>query len=197
MQWRTGFTWGTGVRVGRALTKEEHVVTNPRAETNFREGVQLLEAGLSHQALSPLKSAIEIQRLVNNGECREPRYLSHYGLSLCLTRTDYREALCLCRTAARLRRNDATIWWNLGRVAMTLGRRGEAHRALTRALKLSPCDQEIVLDIERLGLRRSPVLSFLPRQNPVNIFLGKLRFSLRAKREPAKESEPAPTAEVA
>ena len=58
-----------------------------------------------------------------------------------------------------------------------------------RALRLAyPDDNEIedseaalavecrdVEELSRLGSRRPPVLGFLPRENPVNVFLGRMR----------------------
>ncbi len=172
------------------MTKEEHVVICPRAEASFQEGVRLLESGRSRQALSPLKSAIEIERLGKHGDCRQARYLSYYGLGLCITRTDFRGALVLCRSAARLERQDAMIWWNLGRVALALGRRGDAYSALRRARRLAPHDSAIARDVEFLGKRRPPVLSFLTREHPVNVLLGRMRVSLTAKRVPVRNAGP-------
>lgn len=34
-------------------------------------------------------------------------------------------------------------------------------------------------ELRNLGLRKPPVLSFLDRSNPINKFLGKLRYKLK------------------
>ena len=154
-----------------------------RAEANFLEGVQLLKSGRFSQALSPLAAAIESERL-EYGKCHDARYLSYYGLGLCMSRTDSREALSRCRSAARLKHNDATIVGNLGRVALALGRRSYGYRALRHAHRLAPHDAVIARDLERLGKRRLPVLSFLPRAHPINVVLGRMRASLTPKRTP-------------
>ena len=69
-------------------------------------------------------------------------------------------------------------------MALALGRRGYAYRALSRARRLAPHDAVIAHDLERLGQRRLPVLSFLSRAHPINVVLGRMRASLTAKRTP-------------
>jgi len=38
------------------------------------------------------------------------------------------------------------------------------------------------LELSRMGVRKKPVISFLARNHPVNVYLGKLRHWLREKR---------------
>lgn len=149
------------------------------AEKSFRKGMDLLEAGRSREALVHLRTAITVEEQAH-GECREARYLSYYGLCLCLSRTDLRGSLRLCRAAVKKDDMHPDLWWNAGKVAMMLGRRREAFRAWRRGLELEPDHAGILGDLNRLGVRRIPVFTFLSRQHPINVFLGRLRTSLTA-----------------
>jgi cytochrome c-type biogenesis protein CcmH/NrfG len=86
-----------------------------------------------------------------------------------------REALAHCRKAVQMEAYRPDVWINLGRVALTAGRRGEAYRALEQGRLLDPSNAGIAKAMQQLGVRRQPVLSFLPRQNPINVFLGRMR----------------------
>jgi hypothetical protein len=54
------------------------------------------------------------------------------------------------------------------------GQRNNSLKVLRQAMKQGR-DEQIMQLIKKLGIRKEPVLPFLKRGNPVNIFLGKLR----------------------
>ncbi|HXV78231.1 MAG TPA: hypothetical protein VD788_18110 [Candidatus Polarisedimenticolaceae bacterium] len=149
---------------------------NQRAETAFQHGAELLRRGRSRDAAAYLRAAIDLEteRGASPGQ-GEARYLSYYGLCLAQSTHKLREALQFCRRAAELEGYRPDVWWNLGRVALLTGRRGEAYRALRLAAKLDPGHEGIATDLRKLGVRREPVLTFLDRRHPVNVFLGRLR----------------------
>jgi len=67
----------------------------------------------------------------------------------------------------------------IGISALAEGNRAIGHRALRRAIRLDRqhhAARELVL---QMGVRRQPVLPFLPRGNKLNIALGKLRARVR------------------
>jgi tetratricopeptide (TPR) repeat protein len=147
-----------------------------RAESAFQQGADLLRRGHARNAVAFLRAAIDLEteRGASPGQ-GEARYLSYYGLCLANTTAKRREALQFCRRAAELEGYRADVWWNLGRVALTTGRRGEAYRALRLAAKHDPTHAGIAEDLQRLGVRRQPTLSFLERRHPVNVFFGRMR----------------------
>jgi tetratricopeptide (TPR) repeat protein len=145
------------------------------AEASFRGGMELLEQGRVRDALGYFSGAIEIQRTASGDSPGEPRYLSYYGLCLGITRGNLREALECCRSAASREPYNGDAWWNLGRVALIAGRRGEAYRALHKGLDALPGHGGVLRDLERLGVRRPPVLSVVGRSHPLNVMLGRLR----------------------
>ena len=132
-----------------------------------------------------LRSAIELDEQLN-GECRQARYLSSYGLCLCFSNHDPRRGLGFCRKAVERESFDPDLWWNLGKVAHALRRRREAHRALHSGLRQEPGHRGIRHDLARMGSRRLPVFTFLTRHNPVNVFLGRLRASMTGSKAPRR-----------
>jgi len=160
---------------------------NQRAEESFRNGRQLLDAGRPREALAFLKSAIELELSEDRRDRGQARYLSYYGLGLCLTRNGMRDALNYCRKATEIESFSPDLWWNLGRVALTVRRKGEAHRAFRKGLSLEPGHAGIRQDLERMGVRRGPVFSFLSRKHPMNVTLGRMRAKLRPVGKPAAE----------
>ena len=74
------------------------------------------------------------------------------------------------------------VWLNLSRVAAMARRRGEAHRALCQGLERHPGHNGLARELRRMGVRRQPVLGFLPRSHPINVKLGRLRTVLLARR---------------
>ena len=156
---------------------------NREAETSFWRGMQLIEVARPREAAVFFNAAIELAKSdeLNRSHAR---YLSYYGLSLCLARNGFREALSNCRMATRLEDDRPELWRNLGRVAITLGRRAEAYRAWQRGLDLDPSHAGIQDDLQRLGVRGKPALSFLPRHHSLNIAMGKFLAVCMSKRAP-------------
>ncbi len=144
-----------------------------RAEECFRRGMALLSIGRRDEALASFSAALHEQRVCS--EQKEARYISYYGYCLALMQIDRHESLRLCREAVSIEDYRPNLWWNLGRVALMVGHRGEAHRAFRRGLSLDPTHDGLRKDLRRMGIRRPPVLSFVPRNHGLNVFLGKLR----------------------
>ena len=146
-----------------------------RAESTFQRGMDLLQRGQSRDALAFLRAAVDMDESHSEGYTAQARYESYYGLCLSRSTMRQREALAHCRKAAQLEAYRTDVWLNLGRVALAAGRRGEAYRALEQGRLIDPTHTGIVKEIRKLGVRRPPVVAFLPRQHPVNVVLGRLR----------------------
>jgi tetratricopeptide (TPR) repeat protein len=144
--------------------------------------MDLVHAGGYRDALGFFSGAIEIDRAAKRGGLVEPRYLSYYGLCLGLARANKHEALENCRAAIRREPYDPDFWGNLGRVALIVGRRGEAYEAFRRGLKVEPGHRTILQNLKRMGVRRPPVLTFLSRGNPINVSLGRARSRWERRR---------------
>ena len=144
------------------------------AEESFQKGVELFNRGKKREALAFFNGAVEIERRFGSDR-PQARYLSYYGLCLSYTNGDPHEAVRACREAATLEGYRPEVCWNLGQVLLHLGRRAEAYQALQRGLRMQPGHPGILKDLEKMGQRKRPVLPFLQRSHPINIWLGRLR----------------------
>jgi Flp pilus assembly protein TadD len=111
----------------------------------------------------------------------EPVLLSHYGLCLALQERLER-GLDLCRRAAQRAPSDTVVRVNLGRAYRLAGDKAAAHRAFVQAWHAAPGDVAAASELARMGIRRPPVLSFLPRSHWSNRVLGRLRTHLERGR---------------
>ncbi len=158
------------------------------AENRFQAGLEHLARGRARDALPFIGAAVEVQQATGSGERGQAVYLSYQGLCLCLTRTDVHRGLQQCRQAARFDPISPEVWLNLGRVALIVGRRGEAYRAFREGLRIHPGHPSLSRGLLKMGRRRSPVLSFLARCHPINVLLGRLRPSVKPDRSRPKQS---------
>jgi tetratricopeptide (TPR) repeat protein len=136
------------------------------AEESYRRGRDLLERGEAQPALENFRTAHQVDRA-------NPRYRSFYGLGLALVERRFDRALELCRSAAKEEFFNPELYHNLARVHLAFGFKAEAIRYLRRGLMIDPGNAAMLAELNELGLRRRPVLSFLPRRHPVNRLLGR------------------------
>jgi tetratricopeptide (TPR) repeat protein len=88
-------------------------------------------------------------------------------------RREFKEAADLCLAALKLEPAQAVHYLNLGRVYLAAGQKAAAIRALRRGVKFGK-SRAIIEELKRLGIRKAPVVSSLPRNHPVNKHLGVL-----------------------
>jgi predicted Zn-dependent protease len=134
----------------------------------FRAGLALLRGGDANKALPHLKCAFE-------EEPANPFYISYMGVAIAATQQKWAEAEELCRSAIRISRRQAQLYLNLAEVYVAADRKQDAADTLVRGLRYAPHDRRLKIGLDRLAIRRPPVLSFLPRTHSVNRNLGKLR----------------------
>jgi predicted Zn-dependent protease len=97
------------------------------------------------------------------------------GVAVAAAEQRWAEAEKLCHSAMRMNRRQAQLYLNLAEVYVGADRKQDAADVLARGLHYAPHDGRLKMALERLKLRRSAVLPFLPRQHPLNRNLGKLR----------------------
>lgn len=146
------------------------------AEDSFRKGVQAMKSQLRRKEAMALFEASLLLDSRAQKSSGQPRYRSYYGLCLSTTRGKMKEALKLCRKACEDEFYNYEVWFNLGKVEKEAGNQYKAHKALVRALHLSSRKGEIREELQNLGLRRSPVFSFLRRDHKLNRFMGRLTY---------------------
>ncbi|MCX5732055.1 MAG: hypothetical protein NTY18_12070 [Deltaproteobacteria bacterium] len=120
----------------------------------------------------------------------DPRIQSWYGLTLVLVEKNSILGMVLVDEAVRNGRPDPELIINQSRVAMSLGQRMRAVRALERGLVLYPGQPELVATREALGRRHTLVLPFLSRRNWLNRVLGRIHYKWTSRRAARADSSP-------
>lgn len=155
-------------------------------EESLRRAQELLRSGLEMAALEHFASAHERAP-------EDPRYRSHYGWAVAMIEHRVDRGLSLCRSALRDAADQPDLYHNLARVLLAHGRKAEGIKYIRRGLMVDPRHAALVLEWRRLGIRRAPVLPFLPRRHLLNRLLGRLRGQLvRDFVAPRELLEPSP-----
>jgi len=139
------------------------------AEEHYRRGKDLLVRGSEAEAFDYFRTAHSLDR-------SNPRYRSYYGLGLAVVERRFNEGLELCRSAAKEEFFNPELYHNLARVHLAFGFKAEGIRYVRRGLMIDPGNAGMIDELHRLGLRRLPVLRFLPRRHPINRWLGRIRY---------------------
>ena len=134
----------------------------------FRAGLTFLRGGEARKAMPHLKTALE-------QDPDNPFYISYMGVALAAAEQKWAEAEKLCHSAMRMNRRQAQLYLNLAEVYVAADRKQDAADILARGLHYAPHDSRLKMALDRLALRRPPVLPFLPRAHLINRNLGKLR----------------------
>ncbi len=135
----------------------------------------LLKKGKENDALLILKYAL---KMIPD----DPFLLSYYG---CLTAIVERKAAHgakICKNAIEIVKKSRLLgefihpvfYLNLGRCYYAGGQRKRAIDAFEQGLRMDPQDPNILQELRRIGLRKKPPISFLPRNNPLNKYIGLL-----------------------
>lgn len=119
-------------------------------------------------------------RVSESGESNLPGlFYSYLGYGIALVDRRIRDGVKLARHGVKIGYHDPENHLNLARTCLLANDRRGAVKALRDGLKIDPQNAEMRKIRKDLGLRSSPVLPFLDRSNPLNVFLGRVRHSLR------------------
>src|SRR5580692_6119064 len=139
--------------------------------TDFKECLKLLRDGNAGDALLHARRALGTAP-------KNPFYLSYTGLLAAVAERRFGDAETLCREALGMKHNHAQLYLNLAEVYYQAGRTPDAIETLEKGLVSAGRDFRIRRALEKIGVRRSPVLTFLHRSHPLNCTLGKWRHRL-------------------
>ena len=151
---------------------------------------EALEEGIRRFAADDPEGAHEMFGLAHRRAPSEPRVQSWYGLTLVLVERNSNLGVMLVDEDVRRGGADPEFVINQSRVAIALGQRVRAVRALERGLVAHPGQAEIDAARAALGRRRPPVLRFLSRGNPLNRMLGRLRHRWSPAAPPRPDPPP-------
>lgn len=140
-------------------------------EESLRRAQELLRSGLEMAALEHFANA-------HRRDPSNPRYRAHYGWAVAMIEHRFDRGLALCRSALRDAGEDPDVYHNLARILLANGRKSEGLKFIRRGLMVEPRYAPLLLEWRRVGVRRAPVLSFLPRRHLLNRLLGRVRGRL-------------------
>jgi tetratricopeptide (TPR) repeat protein len=147
------------------------------SEIRFRKGLAALAKKDYEEAASHFRQAILL--VIRSSSSRaHMQNVSYYGLALAHGKGPTSEAIQACERAVRLDPTDPVLRLNLGKAYALCGRTTKALAAFERGAAIAPKNAALRAEISKYDRRRPPVLSFLPRTNPLNRWLGRLRSGL-------------------
>jgi tetratricopeptide (TPR) repeat protein len=132
---------------------------------------RFLESGDVEAAEASLRQGLE--RVPEHPEC-----IAYLAVCLAAGQRKYVTAEKLVTNIINNNPYDPTAWYALGRINLLGGRRDRAFKNFEKAKRVSRGDQSIEVIVDKMDPRREPVMSFLPRNNIVNIWFGRLRSRL-------------------
>lgn len=147
-------------------------MTGDTLENLTRKGIAAADEGQTLVALLHLDNAARLGS--------SPILLSYLGYCAARERRQFRKGISLCQEAIRAEPNQSQHYLNLGRIYLEAGQKGLAIKTFRQGLKLGK-NRQIAEELKLLGLRKGPVFTSLPRDNPLNRIAGKLlaRFGMR------------------
>jgi tetratricopeptide (TPR) repeat protein len=161
-------------------------VTGPSPSSHDRivppEAAAALEEGMRRFRDGDPEGAHEKFGQAHRRAPSDPRIQSWYGLTLVLVEKNSNLGMVLVDEAVRNTRPDPELVINQARVAMALGQRVRAVRALERGLALYPGQPDLIATREALGRRKRPVIPFLSRANWLNRMLGRIHHGWLSRR---------------
>jgi len=158
--------------LGMERTKEE--------ETTLHYLKKLLKKKKYESALKLVTAALEQYP-------DEPILLSYCGYLEALVQKNYTNGINTCLKAREIVLDKAVsgreffnpvLYLNLGRVYLAAGNKEEAFESFRTGLIFGNENEELLSELGDLGIRRKPIVSFLPRSNPINKYIGKLVHNL-------------------
>jgi len=127
-------------------------------------GINLAQKGVYDEALSIFEEDL---RFTEN-----PTAMSYYALCLVEEEKKYEQAISLCLMAVEREFYNPDIYLNLGKVYMKNGQKAVAIKAFRKGLQIDGTHSGLLKEVREMGVRRKPIITFLPRKNLVNRVLG-------------------------
>ena len=148
--------------------------TDSRSELNLQlqRGIAAARVGRYDEALKELEGALAAYK--STGKL-PARVLSYYGLCLAAEKGKVADGLECCRIAISKDQFHADHYVNMARIYVLGKARKKAIDALHSAEKLEADNTSAAKLWAEIGRRKAPPLGFLPRNHPVNQFLGRLK----------------------
>jgi tetratricopeptide (TPR) repeat protein len=134
-------------------------------------GIRLCRAGKWHEGLHQL----EIVATHAHVDLLPGRVLAYLGYGIARYGEKYKQGLVLCKRAVEKEFYQPENFYYLAKTYLLLDDREPAIAVLERGLAVDPGSALLHRLRKEIYRRRRPVLPFLPRNNPLNFLLGKIR----------------------
>ncbi len=140
---------------------------------------ELTDAGTSALGLGePLKALALLERAAEIDAT--PTVRSSLAYCMARERGQIRTGRKICEELIESDPENFFHHLNLGRILLLEGNRRSAIKAFRAAIEQTPHPQ-VIEELTKLGVRKTQVISFLHRDNPLNKYLGLLRGRLRGR----------------
>jgi tetratricopeptide (TPR) repeat protein len=139
---------------------------NTDVERLIKRGLEALDQGDTLSALSYFEKAIKIER--------SPAVCSYYAFCIAKERGQVGNAISLCKEAIQKEPGNSLHYFNLGKIYLIDNNKEEAIKTFREGLNYE-ANPLIVDELNKLGPRKPPLISFLKRSNPINKYLGIMR----------------------
>ena len=142
-------------------------------EELFAKAMDTLKSGKRGEALDLLEQAVGLDR--------KPIFCSNLAVCLAKEKNDFKRAVSLCKEAIKSDPKNSIHFLHLGRVHLMANQKKEAIRIFCMGMRHSD-NREIIAELNRIGRRRPPIISFLDRSNPLNRMLGKIFYKQKVRK---------------
>lgn len=152
----------------------ETASTERRLHAAVADAVRLTKDGNYDDALTVFEETLP---LLTGGDLVDKRAaaaaFSYYGVCVAMVRRKYAEAVEYCNVSLRSNSLDPDHRANLAAVYLERNDRAKAVEVLNAGLRVDSTSPALNTLLDQLGRRSPPVVRFLPRDNPLNVWLGK------------------------
>jgi tetratricopeptide (TPR) repeat protein len=138
---------------------------NGSAEKLYNEGFKTIKSGNTLEALAILEKAHAL-------EPDNPRIQSALGLCIAYERGKIKEAMELCEKAIQSDPLNSYNYFHLGKVYSKADQKLKAIETYREGLRVDSTNPDIIAELQTLGLRAKPIITYLSRNNLLNKYIG-------------------------
>ncbi|MBE0426270.1 MAG: hypothetical protein IBX72_06450 [Nitrospirae bacterium] len=135
------------------------------------------------------KNAIDLLSFALKRYPDEPFLLSYYGCLEAIINRNYSYGKEICLRAFEMLDKKIpfgreffypVLYLNLGRACLVSGNKKTAVNAFRKGLTYDKDNKDLIQEMKKIGIRRKPVVSALPRTNPINKYIGMILHKLKS-----------------
>jgi len=118
----------------------------------------------------------------------DPFLLSYYGCLEAIINKNYAYGVDTCSRAIEILNERIpfgkdiflpTFYLNLGRAYLASGNKTDAVKAFQTGLSYDAENRDLLWETKKIGMRKSPVIPYLQRSNPINKYVGMILHALK------------------